>query len=69
MNEFGIEMNFFKDLLISIRVDPSENVTSFQDPIKQKFLKYGWVDQVNYPESDYKADFAKEIENRFIRGS
>ena len=59
-------MNFFKEVLLSVEVNPSENVTTLQDPIKLKFLDNGWKDQVNYPESEYKADFAKEIDNRFI---
>jgi len=66
LNEFGINTDFFKELLLSLEINPSEKVTSLQEPIKHKFIGTGWKAEVNYPESDYKADYAKKIENRDI---
>lgn len=66
LKEFDLDFQFFRNLLLSIPVDPNQYVTSLQDPIKQEFLAHGWKDEVNYPESDYTADYALQEEERYI---
>ncbi len=66
LKEFRIDMDFFKVLLLSFEINPSEKVTSLQDPLYIKFIDAGWKAQVIYPESDYIADYAKRIDNRYI---
>lgn len=66
LKEFDLDFNYFKEILNSIPIKPGDRITVLQDFFKDEFLKRGWESQTNYPESDYKADYALQDKNRYI---
>jgi hypothetical protein len=68
LEEFGLDFDYFRKLILSVQVNPIEPVTALQSRFREALLSLQdrWRDKPSYPESSYEADFGLEKSGRWI---
>ena len=67
LEEFSLDYDHFREILLSIPVNPNKYLTKIKPDLKRNFLDHGWLYEPYYLESSgYKADFGRKIGDRYI---
>jgi len=67
LNEFDLKFDDVANIIYDVKVPANiTHITELQNPFQISFKRFQWDDKPNYPESNYKADFGLNKNNRWI---
>ena len=67
LNEYNLNFSNIRDIIQSVNIPYNlTHITQLQKSFKKAFLDNKWINQPEYPESNYKADFGLKSNNQWI---